>query len=274
MGPGYMPKVTKHTLTSLRAIEYGHGSYGVVMPTLSAKGWIVKVTSDPSEAHTVVVYHKLPRKPEGIVRYGPIFKLPRDHDGRPMYVLWREEAFDVGKVFGKGDEVPLYLMNSIFDETIPTCKAACSTDTPKRELDEIRRSATQARGHTGYEDGQSPNWWKKFSGNFASMTTKAGRGLAVAQELAQDLTVFPKFEAIGKAMLELMKQGILVTDVHSGNFGYVKRRGRRIAAITDPGNVAFLTTKYDGLKAPSVMSGLSANVKSRIEQKPKSHCAT
>lgn len=266
--PKMMPKVTKHTLDQLKAVEYGHGVYGVVMPTVGAKGVVCKVTSDPSEAHTVAVYHALRKRPEGIVRYGPIYKLPGSRLGNPLYVLWREEAFDVGKVFGRSseDQAALSILNSFFDETAPTCTVACSTRTSRRELEDVRQSAARFRGHTGYEDGQTPSFFDKVGEFFSSKTAKAGRGLAVAEELASDLETLPKFRAIARALLTLMSQGVLVTDVHDGNFGYVKRGGRRLAVITDPGNVAFVTTKFDDVNPPDVMRGLSKRVRAQVDE--------
>ncbi len=242
-----MPKVTTHTLSKLRAVEYGHGAYGVVFPTQGRTGAICKITSDPSEAHFIAAYHKLPRKPEGIVKYGPIFQLQAIREGRPVYILWREEAFDVGKVFVQGDEDAAQIMNEIFDATIPTCKIACSANTPANELSMIRDSAKSLSGHTGYEGGDAPSWISKVASKIALPTTKAGRGLATAAVLAKQLARIPKFRSIGQTMSYLIDHGILVTDVHDGNFGYVKRGGRRrrLAVITDPGNVAFVTTKYD-----------------------------
>jgi len=180
-------------------------------------------------------------------------------------VLWREEAFGVGQVFGlsENDQTALTIVNSIFDETIPTCRIACSPRASRQDLDAIRRSAESDTGHTGYEDGGSPSFISRVASKFSSKISQAGRGFAVAQELAEELASIQKFKAIGNAMLSLMKQGLLITDTHDGNFGYVKRGGRKIAVITDPGNVAFVTTKFDGVE-PKKLTGSASNAKCSV----------
>lgn len=271
VGPRCMPKVTRHTLEHLTAIEYGHGAYGVVMPTVGARGIVCKVTSDPSEAHTVSVLRTM-RRPEGIVRYGPIFRLPGSRKGNPLYILWREEAFDVGKIFGRTreDDDARELLDHFFDETIPTCKIACSPRASARELAEVRESAVRFRGNTGYEDGKAPGVLQRVGGALSSSTAKAGRGLAVAVEIARELESLPKYRSIAKTLLQLIAQGVLVTDVHDGNFGYVQRNGRRVAVITDPGNVAFVTTRFDKTEPPDVMRGLSSSVRSKVASNERS----
>jgi hypothetical protein len=266
VGPRAMPKVTKHTATSLRAVEYGHGVYGVVMPTVGAKGAVCKITTDPSEAHTVAVYHRLHPRPQGLVKYGPIFELPSAK--RPMWILWREEAFDVGKVFDgerEDDVAALTILNAFFDETSATCRVACSARTPERTLAKIRSSARAYRGHTGYEGGAEPGPLERLSGVFRGKEANAARGVAVAEELAVELESLPKYRLIGRALAELLRQDVLVTDTHAGNFGYVHRGGRRLAVITDPGNVAFLSTRFDKVRAPGLLDGLSREARERAE---------
>ncbi len=80
--------------------EYGCGHYGCVMPT-SEPGLVFKLTTDISEARFVVQAMSL-EQPEGIVEYKGIYALKGESRGvgyghrRPMFVLWRTEAFHVG----------------------------------------------------------------------------------------------------------------------------------------------------------------------------------
>lgn len=75
--------------------EFGCGHYGCVMPT-SAEGLVCKLTTDVSEAHFVA--RALMLEPtSGIVEYKKILWAPAlKHRGRPVFVLWRSEAFSVG----------------------------------------------------------------------------------------------------------------------------------------------------------------------------------
>lgn len=274
VGARMMPKVTKHTADQLRAIEYGHGAYGVVMPTVGAKGTVFKVTSDPTEAHFVSAYRSLSHKPEGIVKYGPIFMLPGTHQGRPLFAMLREEASDVGKVLHDTpqDREAERLLNAIFDETVPTCKVACSTHTSSAVLARVRESATRHLRDTGYESGDGPGFWKKTGLAFSGSEDRAGFGVAAATTLAKELTRLPKMAAVGRAILSLISSGIVVSDLHLGNFGNVMRNGRKVVAITDPGNVAFLTTKFDKTWPKQIDAGLSPAAKAKFAAQSRSSC--
>jgi hypothetical protein len=95
----------------LTAREYGSGYYGTVLPT-HTKGTVLKITSDPTEAKFAYAAKRLRHYPAGIVKYGPVFELGGSHDGRPIFALWREEAYDVGDaVSGRSEDS----LNDIID---------------------------------------------------------------------------------------------------------------------------------------------------------------
>jgi len=56
--------------------------------------------------------------------------------------------------------------------------------------------------------------------------------------------------AIGSTLRWFLSVGVLITDIHSGNIGMVKRFGECVAVITDPGQVVFLKK---GVRAKPMM---------------------
>lgn len=86
--------------------ELGCAHYGCVWRS-EQSGIVVKLTTDQTEAHTIASMLYLKEKngfdPEGIVKYYAVFALPEQHRGRPVFVLWREEADKVGLPFDSRD---------------------------------------------------------------------------------------------------------------------------------------------------------------------------
>jgi len=77
------------------------GEYGCVFATHD-KGMVVKITTDLSEAMFAVNAMDLGEFPLGIVEYKRAYKLATTYtrrylaEPRPVFLLWREEAWDVG----------------------------------------------------------------------------------------------------------------------------------------------------------------------------------
>lgn len=94
-GPEMMPRLENRGV--IVAKEFGCGAYGCVLPTHSPNV-VMKITTDRSEARFATLLLRLPEMPEGVVRYFGAYALSAQHEGEPIYVLWREEAFGVGKV--------------------------------------------------------------------------------------------------------------------------------------------------------------------------------
>lgn len=103
--PKWMPKLSharqKHGLFIARLKEYGCGAYGCVLPTLDDHT-VLKVTTDTTEAEfardlaaTLIV--------PIVVDYRMVAQLRTLHKKRPVFLLWRESAEDVGKM----DDHPL-----------------------------------------------------------------------------------------------------------------------------------------------------------------------
>jgi hypothetical protein len=76
--------------------EYGCGAYGCVLPTLD-RSVVLKVTTDSTEAEFASQLAADLVAPI-VVEYYMAVSLAARHEGRPIYLLWREGADDVGKV--------------------------------------------------------------------------------------------------------------------------------------------------------------------------------
>ncbi len=83
--------------------EYGCGAYGCVLRTRT-QGTVLKITTDGSEAFFAQGAMELARDkgswPPGIVEYSSVLALSEKYGHRPVFLLWREEAYNVG-VLGK-----------------------------------------------------------------------------------------------------------------------------------------------------------------------------
>lgn len=238
-----MPKVTEKSANKLIAMEYGSGVYGTVMPT-NTKGIVVKVTSDPNEAKFafIVASKKIKPYPSGLVRYGKVLRLAGyrsdgSMSGFPIYVLWREEAYSVGRVVRPGGKTEEILLRAK-DLSDPAFRLTHRTDLRKQHLLSVVRSVF---------------WCQKGGVTPENEDEVAGCDLVAAERLASQLAKHSNIPEIGKTMSWLMrKHGIVLADVHEGNIGYARRRGRCVAVITDPGNVAFLSTRFDGVNVPEL----------------------
>jgi hypothetical protein len=89
-------------LTIPREADYGCGHFGCVMAT-NSPGIVCKITTDESEALFVerawAIFGRPPhdRWPAGIVHYYKIVGLEAADTGRQTWLLWRDEAWDVGQ---------------------------------------------------------------------------------------------------------------------------------------------------------------------------------
>ncbi len=87
--------------------EYGCGFYGCVAPT-SDPSVVLKITTDFWEAMFARSAMELARTdgwPAGIVQYFQVLQPRRaQRAGNIIYLLWREEAYDIGGLFEVGDE--------------------------------------------------------------------------------------------------------------------------------------------------------------------------
>lgn len=260
VGHANMPKITSKTAHKLKAKEYGSGAYGTVMPS-NTKGIVVKVTSDPTEATFAYVVQKLRKYPEGMVKYYEVFRLDGTHSERPIYIIWREEAYNVGKSLTPQAEEMLLALR---DHADPAFQLTSWPDLKEENLGPIVSAAKTYRKHTGYEHGGTgPGFVDAIKLLFSGDLTKAGYGVAAARAIADDIAHGDSGRLVGAAIRDLIDQDILLADIHPGNVGKVPRRGQKRTVITDPGNVATLTDRYDRYLVPTVDEALGKSVSKR-----------
>lgn len=102
-GGEWMPVEAPGSTPKRRLVDaLGCGHYGCVFLT-NTPGLVIKVSSDASEAEFIKAAVKLGEWPVGIVRYQAVLDLPGSHRGRPVFIIWREEAFDIGTIRSTGD---------------------------------------------------------------------------------------------------------------------------------------------------------------------------
>lgn len=181
--------------------EYGCGAYGCVLPTLDA-GVVLKVTTDSTEAEFASQLAADLVAPI-CVEYFMASSLAARHNKRPIYLLWREAADDVGeiaKVIGPNAEEAIDRQHKAAQDLY----VALRGEGPVRILVDERTAAwTQA-------------------------CTEMGR--------------VPELRPLAIGMLRVFReQRVFFGDIHAGNVGRVFRGGPTgIWVITDPGHVAVL----------------------------------
>jgi hypothetical protein len=251
VGPARMPQLESRAGSRLVAREYGSGVYGTVMPTRTP-GLVLKITSDPTEAHVAAVAREMRPYPPGLVRYGHVVRLEGHREGRPLYALWREEADDVGEVIDPEGRAA-HDLNEIRKAADPSFRMTYTPDNRTRSLQHIIDAANRYEGHTGYEDGgPGPGPLRRVELTLKGPPARAGFGLDVFVLFAQDLAAGREAPLVGKTLLYFASRGLILADVHPGNLGRVTRNGRRVVVITDPGNVAFLASDYDAVQPPKL----------------------
>lgn len=201
--PQWMPKlagVRQGPRGSITAFlrEYGCGAYGCVLPTLDT-ATVLKVTTDDTEAEFASQLAADLVAPICVGYYMAI-SLEATHEGRQIFLLWRESADDVG-------EVRRELGEDAGDAILAQHEAA------KRAFMLLHQ------GVIGGELDGAISVWK------STLLEMQGHGELV--ELASGM------------MRVFDEQGIFFGDIHEGNVGRVFRGGEHAQwVITDPGHVA------------------------------------
>ena len=252
--------------------EYGCGHYGCVYPT-SRPDVVVKVTSDATEAAFVAAALSLGEMPEGIVHYKHLFQVPESYRRRPVFVLWREDARDVGKVTA-------YRVGSEDDPAVQLGLRKLNVDANDQESAyerqarrELANRLTQFKGYASLvrkafvdsndwpaalaDAKRMEDWaWREvsideFSGTVAGISRMRGaQRLAAAIracEIVAELMATEYASAdIGSAFEFYMQHGMLLADVHHNNVGRVVREhhSRPFWVITDPGHMVPLDPKW------------------------------
>lgn len=232
VGADWMPK-----MAGVKAVEYGCGHYGCVMPTQGDSDTVCKLTTDESEAFFVGQAIELGNWDEarGIVEYKRILKLPATHRGRDVYMLWREGVEEVGLRPGahpyRSRQVLEALNHVAVAATVVQAmyRRAKSRDAWLETLVRANGFEAWAYQNVSHDMDLRYGWAELIRG--PQKLALALRLYDLHAELAQH-TDGP--DAIGQALGFYMERGIVLADVHANNVGL--RTGTDTWVITDPGH--------------------------------------
>ncbi len=211
--PQWLPRLDLLEVVGAREIaaeatEHGCGKYGCVYPTLDPNV-VLKITTDDTEAEFAANLSSTLVQPI-CTEYYRVARLALTHKGYPVYLLWRQDAHDVGRLY----EV-------IEDRIGPD--AADDAASLLIAQHKIAQSAYMiVKGHEFGDLKAAMNDWV----------------MAVA-ELA--VSGIPILEQLFQGVLEVYnEQQIFFGDLHQGNLGAVTDAdtGTERWVITDPGHVA------------------------------------
>ena len=203
--PAWLPKLSDVSASRgafiARMPEYGCGAYGCVLPTLDA-ATVLKVTTDSTEAEFAA--ELAPGLVAPIcVDYHLVVSLSTKHEGRRIYLLWREAADDVGKlavVLG-----------------------------PKAEALVLAQHRAAQVAYKVIATG----------GSMAQIRPKISAWLSRCEDMAA--SDVPELRKLGAGLVQVYEeQRIFFGDLHAGNLGRVFRDDQASWVITDPGHVAVI----------------------------------
>lgn len=253
VGPRGMPKLSSKTAKKLVALEYGTGHYGTVIPT-ETPGLVIKITSDPTEAAFVRVSLGFRTWPAGLIPYHAVFRLTGVHRDRPIYIIWRDEAFDVGKW------VPRYLKTPRDQQTLVFVRrlhqyysfanGVGSVFWKSKKLNLARQNALIAYDHYYGTIGDVDRLAKGSKQLDALIKTKkgadrAGFCIAGCRTVSETMSSESVGDAVGETYLALFENGVILADVHTKNIGRNDPGPGGVLVVTDPGHAIFLTNRFD-----------------------------
>lgn len=249
--------------------ELGCGYYGCVMRT-AEPDLVLKISTDITEAMFAQNAINLGDWPEGIVRYNQVVALGGvSHRKRPVFLLWREEAFNIGfpgKMVWGGYEGTLSDYERRSAETLMWNLASF------RDYAQVVRSLTlKSNPATVVADAKR---YEQFAYDFVAERTEyrgdkviiaaprlkaearltfgrdTPRAVAVALRCCELISEIMENtymnDTIGGALSFYQAQGVLLADVHADNVGQVRREGEgyELNAITDPGHAIPLQDRW------------------------------
>lgn len=179
--------------------EYGEGFWGVAMPCVD-RSWTLKLTTDASEAFFVAILH-------GVGLSGSVRGLVRTTN-----------AFDTERfVARQSRKMPVYLYWREAAEFMDAdAWRVLAQSEPKHRIDHARNVIIDA----------------------LDLTRGHGRDPADIRKGISKLTGAKLTRAAGAELRALAVDGVLVTDVHLGNWGIVARAPDQLTMV-DPGMVRF-----------------------------------
>lgn len=253
------------------------GTYGCVYPSRRS-GIVFKITSDDTEAAFVQAALDIGKLPSGIVRYKGIYWLDeKSAAGRnDIWILWREEAFDVGVVrryasrpsLKRNEEDKHRISGHLIARTqakalalqIPT-EFSWWLESSERiwmnlpRLDLLKwRALNDMNKDSVLEQAANEIDGKSFH-VLPQMESSRGRRRRNYDQFVHDLAIFKvaitrvasmrgnSFNETAKAMLFYLDHGIVISDVAERNLGLVRRMPRKWV-ITDAGLAILLAERW------------------------------
>jgi len=257
-----MPLVEQHGGRGKAIVqEFGCGHYGCVMPT-SVPGLVAKLSSDPTEAFFVAAALRLGGDnydDAGIVRYAAVYQIRNAyHRRRPLFVLWREEAYDIGFPMAHryGDRSwearrDQELTNHLVAFKDHAGKARVQLQRATKAGDDPFALAARAVGMQDEVWGEV--WWGNADVEMG-YPSRRDRAYKIARELRACAIIAEMMEntdgsdTIGRALGYYLDNGLLLADVHANNVGKVERHDDtydgEVRVITDPGHAVPLEPRW------------------------------
>lgn len=249
--------------------ELGCGHYGCVLPT-EDDDIVFKLSSDPTEANFINLAGPL-GWPEGIVEYYGVLELDFTYRRRPVVAIWREAAFEVGKLdppynYDRKD----YEMRSRKEFTNNLIRfrdhAARFRDQIQRSKDpnklwtELENWSDWAWQHVGIDEAQGKSQYGGLIRYSFFDYLRGGQKLAASLRACQIIAEFMEntylSDKVGAALRFYLDNGFLLADVHLGNVGKVHRKDEygeeKPWVITDPGHVLVLRSSQAPERNPSI----------------------
>jgi hypothetical protein len=264
----------------------GCAHYGCVYRT-NQPGIVFKITTDVSEAHFIKIALDLKKQidPIGIVEYFKVFALPPEttHLNRPVFAVWREEAFNVGHP-SEGwrelmDQKESALSNEMFRSEFSYYSR--SWQQFNNRLAQYMHHASEVRNrlvllHKKLTPDEYWNYaelqWNRSSslydelyaadGELKTVAEVAGRvacelghcpgrswemrlpiHLAICNQHAEMMRNEFLGDGVGGVLQDYLEAGMLMADVHMGNIG--TRRDDVTPIIVDPGHAVLFKREFE-----------------------------
>jgi hypothetical protein len=247
--------------------ELGDGHYGAVFPT-ATPGLVFKLTSDPSEANFVAAWLSMKLEddmPMGIVQYEGVWKIPEARRrNRPVFVILREEAQDVGSLMTRATmkegvkhremEHKVRLVSERMMQFKKWASIARDRLKPSMDRNELKALEDWSEDAVSYGEVEEKEAKDIRVPSHISGIRAVAYAMRAAHIIADSMVQEDVGYMIGEVLGFCIDQGILLADVHLGNIGLVKRQEYKmpIWAITDPGHMVALDPKWDDVRIDDI----------------------
>jgi hypothetical protein len=194
--------------------------------------------------------------PPGVVRYHKVLKLEgRSHRRRPLYLLWRDTAWDVGFLRGQFNS-SLYRNLQEYDRWTMLV------------LQKMRRKGGDSAALLADTARYEERVWTDVAANLrfrgdliqvglsSGPSRQHGYDVAVAIRACATITQFMANtygnDTVGTTLEYYIDQGLLICDVHAGNVGMVRSEEYEELqpGITDPGLTVPIDLKWFDVRLP------------------------